>query len=417
MAGGGNFIGRVISYVANELIVNGLSNSHAFQRFAVRTSKRIENISKMAAESKEKVAQHMEELSKNSDVNFQEAVINSVFRSDGYYMDQAQIVRGWGEAEDLVEMAAAPARTDSKSQASIPPYMKAISGSLGGVVEACCLQPIDVIKTRLQLDRGGAYKGIAHCGSTVVRTEGVRALWKGLTPFATHLTLKYTLRMGSNAMFQTVFKDSETGKVSNHGRLLSGFGAGVLEALAIVTPFEVVKIRLQQQKGLSPELFKYKGPIHCARTIVREESLLGLWSGAAPTVMRNGTNQAVMFTAKNSFDVLLWNKHEGDGQALQPWQSMISGFLAGTAGPFCTGPFDVVKTRLMAQTRDGEGGLKYRGMVHAIRTIYAEEGLVALWRGLLPRLMRIPPGQAIMWAVADQVTGLYEKRYLLNAPL
>ncbi|XP_013723511.3 uncharacterized protein LOC106427326 isoform X1 [Brassica napus] len=67
MAGGGNFIGRVISYVANELIVNGLSNSHAFQRFAVRTSKRIENISKMAAESKEKVAQHMEELSKNSD--------------------------------------------------------------------------------------------------------------------------------------------------------------------------------------------------------------------------------------------------------------------------------------------------------------------------------------------------------------
>ena len=67
MAGGGNFIGRVISYVANELIVNGLSNSHAFQRFAVRTSKRIENISKMAAESKEKVAQHMEELSKNTD--------------------------------------------------------------------------------------------------------------------------------------------------------------------------------------------------------------------------------------------------------------------------------------------------------------------------------------------------------------
>ena len=122
---------------------------------------------------------------------------------------------------------------------TIPPYMKAISGSLGGVVEASCLQPIDVIKTRLQLDRSGNYKGIIHCGSTIVRTEGVRALWKGLTPFATHLTLKYTLRMGSNAVFQSAFKDSETGKVSNRGRLMSGFGAGVLEALAIVTPFEV----------------------------------------------------------------------------------------------------------------------------------------------------------------------------------
>jgi hypothetical protein len=30
----------------------------------------------------------------------------------------------------------------------------------------------------------------------------VRALWKGLTPFATHLTCKYALRMGSNSVYQ-----------------------------------------------------------------------------------------------------------------------------------------------------------------------------------------------------------------------
>ncbi|CAL5420357.1 unnamed protein product [Camellia sinensis] len=312
-----------------------------------------------------------------------------------------------------------------KSQKSIPPYVKAVAGSIGGVMEACCLQPIDVIKTRLQLDRSGAYKGIVHCGTTIVRTEGVRALWKGLTPFATHLTLKYALRMGSNAVLQSAFKDSNSGNLSNQGRFFAGFGAGVLEALVIVTPFEtrkmypqcmVVKIRLQQQRGLSHELLKYKGPVHCARLIIREEGILGLWAGAAPTVMRNGTNQAAMFSAKNAFDRLLWKKHEDDGKVLQPWQSMISGFLAGTAGPICTGPFDVVKTRLMAQSRSG-GELKYKGMVHAIPTIYREEGLRALWKGLLPRLMRIPPGQAIMWAVADQVTGLYERKYIHNAPL
>lgn len=178
----------------------------------------------------------------------------------------------------------------------------------------------------------------------------------------------------------------------------------------------MVKIRLQQQRGLASELLKYKGPVHCATSIVREEGLFGLWAGAAPTVMRNGINQAAMFTAKNAFDVVLWKKHEDDRRTLQPWQSMISGFLAGTAGPICTGPFDVVKTRLMAQSRSVETGeLKYKGMVHALRTIFAEEGLLALWKGLLPRLMRIPPGQAIMWAVADQVTGLYERRYLRGA--
>lgn len=314
-------------------------------------------------------------------------------------------------------MASSSSSSDQQQKPlTIPPYMKAFSGSIGGVVEATCLQPIDVIKTRLQLDRTNTYKGIVHCGVTVSKTEGVRALWKGLTPFSTHLTLKYALRMGSNAMFQSLFKDSETGVISNRGRLLSGFGAGVLEALVIVTPFEVVKIRLQQQRGLSHDLLKYKGPVHCARMIVREEGILGLWAGAAPTVMRNGTNQAAMFTFKNAYDVLLWKKHEGDGITLQPWQSMVSGFLAGTAGPICTGPFDVVKTRLMAQTRSGTD-VKYTGMFHAIKTIASEEGLLALWKGLLPRLMRIPPGQAIMWAVADQVTGLYERTYLKGAPI
>ncbi|XP_042511099.1 mitochondrial succinate-fumarate transporter 1-like [Macadamia integrifolia] len=303
-----------------------------------------------------------------------------------------------------------------EEQKSIPSYVKAIAVSIGGIFEACCLQPIDVIKTRLQLDRSGSYKGILHCGATIVRTEGVLALWKGLTPFATHLTLKCALRMGTNALLQTTFKYSQTGNLSNHGRLLSGFGAGVLEALVIVTPFEVVKIRLQQQKGMSAELLKYKGPIHCARMIIHEEGLLGLWAGAAPTVIRNGINQAAMFTAKNTFDVFLWRKYEGDGKVLQPWQSMVSGFMAGTVGPICTGPFDVVKTRLVAQSRSGNG-VKYKGMFHAIRTIAAEEGVLALWKGLLPRLMRIPPGQAIMWAVADQVTGFYERRYIHNASL
>lgn len=139
-----------------------------------------------------------------------------------------------------ISFSSAMAKDQTGTQTAVTPaYMKAISGSLGGIVEASCLQPIDVIKTRLQLDRTAVYRGILHCGSTVYNTEGTRALWKGLTPFATHLTLKYALRMGSNALLQSAFVDEETGKVSVRGRLFSGFGAGVLEALVIVTPFEV----------------------------------------------------------------------------------------------------------------------------------------------------------------------------------
>ena len=68
-------------------------------------------------------------------------------------------------------------------------------------------------------------------------------------------------------------------------------------------------------------------------------------------------------------------------------------------------PRACTQTRLMAQQKQPDGSKKYRSFVHALTKIPREEGLRAMWRGLLPRLMRIPPGQAIVWAVSDQVSG------------
>ncbi|KAG6432455.1 hypothetical protein SASPL_104031 [Salvia splendens] len=65
MAGGGNFIHRVLSYVANELIVNGLANNLSFQRFAVRTSRKMNEISEIAAQKKKELAEQVKDASKN----------------------------------------------------------------------------------------------------------------------------------------------------------------------------------------------------------------------------------------------------------------------------------------------------------------------------------------------------------------
>ena len=47
---------------------------------------------------------------------------------------------------------------------------------------------------------------------TIIKEEGYKSLWKGLTPFATHLTLKYALRMGSNSLYQVgAYVEAEVG--------------------------------------------------------------------------------------------------------------------------------------------------------------------------------------------------------------
>ena len=49
--------------------------------------------------------------------------------------------------------------------------------------------------------------GMVHCIRTIAAQEGVPSLWKGLTPFLGQLTLKYALRMGSNAFFLELMRD------------------------------------------------------------------------------------------------------------------------------------------------------------------------------------------------------------------
>ncbi|BAT84070.1 uncharacterized protein HKW66_Vig0115570 [Vigna angularis] len=63
MAGGANFMQRVLSYVVNEVVVNGLANSPAFQRFAVRTSRSIEDISSKAIQKRQEIIEQVKDIS------------------------------------------------------------------------------------------------------------------------------------------------------------------------------------------------------------------------------------------------------------------------------------------------------------------------------------------------------------------
>eukprot|EP00850_Spirogloea_muscicola_P019840 SM000200S05830 [mRNA] locus=s200:226987:227626:+ [translate_table: standard] len=62
MPGGGSFLHRVVQYVANELIVDRLANSPAFQRFAVRSQKAVEDLARRGAEKQAQLAQQAQEL-------------------------------------------------------------------------------------------------------------------------------------------------------------------------------------------------------------------------------------------------------------------------------------------------------------------------------------------------------------------
>lgn len=274
------------------------------------------------------------------------------------------------------------------------------------------LQPLDVTKTRLQLDNVGRYKGMVHGLRTIAAEEGAGALYKGLTPFVTHLTLKYALRFGSFGFFKNLLGVRADGEGEAWKNFTAGLFAGLTEAVIIVTPFEVVKTRLQKQEGTDAKKLKYRGPIHAVRTIVTEEGAGALWKGVVPTMLRQGSNQAFNFMAFAFMQRHIFKRVEGDGVAQPLWQPFVTGLIASTIGPLFNCPLDVVKTRLMAQdTKRGEVP-KYSGWVSTMKTIAAEEGVGALWKGLIPRLARLAPGQAITWTVVATVQTWYERKFM-----
>jgi len=69
------------------------------------------------------------------------------------------------------------------------------------------------------------------------------------------------------------------------------------------------------------------------------------------------------------------------------WQLFAFSGVASCCGELVTVPIDVVKTRLQLV---GEGGAapRYRGSLHAVRSIVAEEGALALYKGVQPALLR-----------------------------
>lgn len=291
-----------------------------------------------------------------------------------------------------------------KEEQPVSRVVKTVGAMLGGVVEAVCLQPLDVTKTRLQLSPPGTTLG--GMVRTMAAEEGPRAFYKGLTPFVTHLVTKYSVRWYFNEFYRELLKGKD-GKVSVFGGFLAGTGSGITEAILIVTPFEVIKTRLQKQKGFDKASLKYHGPVHTATTIIKEEGVAALWKGNVPTMLRQGINQLFLF---GTYDMLKKTIFGLDRDApISSHQSLLLGIVAGALGPLFNNPVDVVKTRLMAQESIPGQAPKYTGTLQCLGTIFKEEGAGALMKGCMMRIARVAPGMGITFTVVEYVTAWARK--------
>ncbi|CAG8521877.1 9955_t:CDS:2 [Cetraspora pellucida] len=279
-----------------------------------------------------------------------------------------------------------------------------MAGGGAGLMEAMCCHPLDTIKVRMQLSKKATRPGFIEVAFNIMRKEKPLALYKGLGAVVTGIVPKMAIRFSSFELYKSWLADKTTGKVSTTATFFAGLGAGTTEAILVVTPMDVIKIRLQAQRHSMADpldIPKYRNAAHAAYTIVREEGVRALYKGVLLTALRQATNQAVNFTVYQEMKQHM-KKFQGtkDGQELPTYQHLLMGGLSGAMGPIANAPIDTIKTRIQRSVSTDKGWSK---VVSVTMNLIKNEGYFALYKGLFPRLMRVGVGQAVTFASYERI--------------
>lgn len=135
--------------------------------------------------------------------------------------------------------------------------------------------------------------------------------------------------------------------------------------------------------------------------------LQGLNKGITATMSRNGAFNMVYFGFYHSVKDFMPAYQDPTKEFLR---KALLGFTAGTLACFVNIPFDVAKSRIQGPQPE-KGVIKYKGTLQSIGLVYKEEGFRALYKGLVPKVMRLGPGGAIMLLVFEHAYEFLVKEY------
>lgn len=263
----------------------------------------------------------------------------------------------------------------------------------GGIVVG---HPLDTLKVRLQTQRG-LYSGAMSCFTQIVTKEGPFSLYRGVSAPVLTATATNALMFGGYGVglrLQGLCRDDQT---SIFSAFIAGCTGGFLQCLT-VTPVELVKCRLQVDRSSGRQL--YQGPLDCAKKILQEHGVRGLFRGWWATVWRDTPSSGLYFV---SYEIVKEQLSRFSGKCEAP-EMLTAGGFAGTLSWATAYPIDVVKSRV--QTLPSGTDLKHLRLHTVVRGIWREEGLHGFTSGLSACLTRAWVVNAITFYLYEQLIAL-----------
>ncbi|ODQ82181.1 hypothetical protein BABINDRAFT_31139 [Babjeviella inositovora NRRL Y-12698] len=346
--------------------------------------------------------------------------------------------------ESLQEIDVSPVKITKDNLKQTKPWVHFVAGGIGGMAGAIFTCPLDVVKTRLQSSEyremykhqsvkiTANSKGIrstfitnnpltqagVHVSETmgiignVYKTEGFRALFKGLGPNLVGVIPARSINFFTYGVSKDVLSQYlNGGKESTYIHLLAGISAGIVTSTA-TNPIWLIKTRLQLDKAKNKA---YKNSWDCFTSILKYEGAGALYRGLSASYLGSveSTIQWVLYEQMKSLINERSLKNHQEGKVRTSWDSVMewsqrSG-AAGAAKFFAsliTYPHEVVRTRLRQAPPTKDGRPKYTGLMQCFKLVIKEEGFISMYGGLTAHLLRTVPNSIIMFGTWEIVIKL-----------
>jgi hypothetical protein len=230
------------------------------------------------------------------------------------------------------------------------------------------------------------YSGVVSSTTSILRQEGISALWKGAVPTAIGMAQENAMAFGVNAALKRAFPDEE-GASAGPPNLTKPFVIGAFTGCCsaiVLLPSEIVKSKMQVVVG------KNVTAKEVMKKMISKQGYTSFAVGLEAQLCRDASFYAVFFGGYELFCYLFRTHVPSMPDELN---FFISGGLAGCVGWTVAMPFDVPKTNVQASYETRVVGSYLPEFVRIARAY----GIKGLYSGLGPTLVRAFPANAALF--------------------
>lgn len=247
-----------------------------------------------------------------------------------------------------------------------------IGGLSAGVIGTVIGFPLDLVKTRMQTSVTRKSKSILSIGTSIVRTEGIGSLYKGIAPPLISLSLLNTVTFAQYSFFREMYNANPGVDWRN---FLSGASCAPVSGM-VSTVENLVKTQMQLDNVTRKQ---FEGSWHCVKTLVGNHGLAILYTGHVINTIREAVFVSHYFFIYEMAREALTSQQVLSIQSAVPF----AGGMAGASAWFISFPLDCVRAGVQGQSLPPSNGF-----FQVFRNLISERGVRGLYSGASASIAR-----------------------------